>query len=185
MDTSLVPKTSGHNFTKIESQFIPLAERRWALDSVDKLKALAMSQLDQEYAEAMDWFMKSQFTVRHMDRFAYILTRDLDDFRCEVHPEELRTIQNLAKLAMLEVWQRCLIRMEGDETTCNPSNDWIDQARVKPKIGEFVIGLGVSSNIFGDVDICTWDGTNWWCEGGTELTDQVTHWSPIPPRPAS
>ncbi len=62
---------------------------------------------------------------------------------------------------------------------------WTDQSKAKPSPGEFVVGLGPSAHVDGDCDICTWDGDNWWSECGTELTDEVTHWMPIPPRPGS
>lgn len=62
---------------------------------------------------------------------------------------------------------------------------WVPCAERLPKAGEFVLAKGpkLGSYVGGPtVEICRYDGSQWWVEGGTELAsspESVTHWAPL------
>ena len=69
--------------------------------------------------------------------------------------------------------------------------NWNDCAIVKPPVNTQVLayGPGLGALVGGvEMDICVWDGDEWWVEGGTELAwgnTRWSHWTPLPSPPVS
>jgi hypothetical protein len=63
-------------------------------------------------------------------------------------------------------------------------NPWISVTERMPEKDQFILafGPGIGKNVDSpNLDICRWDGYDFWDEGGTELTFETdfTHWQPI------
>ena len=67
------------------------------------------------------------------------------------------------------------------------TQEWISCKDSLPNVGDFILatGPGLGGHVDGpEIDICIWDGSHVWDEGGTELTGcKFTHWMPLPDVP--
>lgn len=68
-------------------------------------------------------------------------------------------------------------------------NDWIPCSERMPPIGVQVLAYGPGRGQMAggaNIDVCVWDGAEWWDEGGTENgwdDSGWTHWMPLPEKP--
>ena len=66
---------------------------------------------------------------------------------------------------------------------------WIECKIIEPPIGRQVLAYGPNMGEYSggvNFEICIWDGSRWWDEGGAEIfwgDSEWTHWMPLPEPP--
>ena len=81
------------------------------------LRPAVTAEIDQDWAEAREWFSSCNWTPEGLDRFGDLLSCDTEKLRKTASADELNCIQRLAFVAFSEVWKRTLDKRTLDSIT--------------------------------------------------------------------
>ena len=75
------------------------------------VRPAVVASLDQDWAEAVDWFLESKWPPEGMDRFTMLLACETEELRSIATEDELDSIQRLGRIAFYETWKRAFDRV--------------------------------------------------------------------------
>ena len=78
------------------------------------IRPIVVAELDQDWAEACDWFLDSKWSKEQLERFVHLLACDTEELRREATEDELDCIQRLGRIAFYETWKRSFDRVGED-----------------------------------------------------------------------
>ena len=70
------------------------------------IRLAVVAELDQDWAEAREWFKGSVWTRDTLERFCQLLACDTEELRRTATEDELDCIQRLGRLAFYETWKQ-------------------------------------------------------------------------------
>jgi len=78
------------------------------------IRPAVVAGLDQDWAEACDWFLESTWSKDQLDRFTMLLACETEELRRIATEDELDSIQRLGRIAFYETWRRSFDRVAED-----------------------------------------------------------------------
>lgn len=83
------------------------------------IRPAVVAELDQDWAEACEWYLDSTWSKESLDRFTQLLACPTPELRAKATDDELDIIQRLGRIAFYETWKRSMDQV-AEEMNGNP-----------------------------------------------------------------